>query len=364
MKTVNQVILTISEADKFARSRNPHHHRLALLLLDNIIELQLRRKSEAAFAFADMSWFMGARKHDRKQRKSVSRNHADLLALAVSENWITEDEANLLAFAHRLRNRAYHEGESEDEVDMQLGITLLYRFVRRYFPAWRGARFGMGLSGRAPIPVEDATNDESGWTPLLFGFEEDGHADFGSEDHWAEVLKHCLTFDDSIDVRPLIKRRIDNLLDDVENSVHQITEDDNMNFVPVLAGRFSKVTHVFCCCPKVSKSRIGPEGALNIYLAVLDAEQRLLDISDEAERDREFHKLVGDHQFQPDVISSLDLKPYRAIAATVLERSEAEGIAQFLKIEEELEKIGRAARECARDLDSYVELLIAERRGK
>jgi hypothetical protein len=48
----------------------------------------------------------------------------------------------------------------------------------------------------------------------------------------------------------------------------------------------------------------------------------------------------------------------------VTERTEAEGITQFLTIEEELKKVGRAARECARDLDRYIDLEIDIRRGK
>jgi hypothetical protein len=365
MKIVNQILVTLKEADTFARSQNPHHHRLALLLLDNIIELQLRRKSDTAFAYADMTWFSGPRKHSGKQRKKVSRNHADLLALAVAEKWITEDESNLLALAHRIRNRAYHEGDSEDKVDLQIGITLLYRLIRRHFPVWRNGWNGLQEFPNAAIPVADVAQDKSGHSPLLFGFEGNGgYYNFLSEEHWVEVLKRCLMYDDSADIRPLIKRRIDNLLEDVEGWVNVLTEDDNQNFVPALADRFSKITHVFCCCPKVSKARIGPAGALNIYLAVLDDEERLLDIEDEQERDKEFHKLVGDHQFQPDVLSSLDLEPYREIAETVLERTEAEGITHFLTIEKDLKKIGRAARECGGDLDLHLEREADIRRGK
>jgi hypothetical protein len=33
MNTVNQVILTLREADNLARSMNPHHHRLTIVLL-------------------------------------------------------------------------------------------------------------------------------------------------------------------------------------------------------------------------------------------------------------------------------------------------------------------------------------------
>jgi hypothetical protein len=136
------------------------------------------------------------------------------------------------------------------------------------------------------------------------------------------------------------------------------------NFVPVLAQRFAPISHVFCCCPKVSKSRINAAGALNIYLAVLEHEERLLDIADEAKRDEEFHLLVKNHPFKLDVIESLDLDTYRAIAETVTERPEAEGIAEFLTIEEQLKKIGQAARECSGDLGIHIDYLIDVARGK
>jgi hypothetical protein len=248
-------------------------------------------------------------------------------------------------------------------VDLRIGIVLLYRFVRRRFPEWKNGRFGMALTPRQPIPIEEAASDNSGWSPLLFGFEEDGHYDFLSQEHWSKVLECCLTFDDTIDLRPQIRRRIDNLIEGVQGSIDQITDDDRIDFAPVLAARFSPISHVFSC-PKVLKSRIGPVGALNIYLAVLEAEERLLDIAGEAERDKEFRKLIGEHEYQDDVISSLNLDKYRTVAETVTERTEAEGIAQFLAIEEDLKKLARAAKECASDLDNHIQFLIDERRGK
>jgi hypothetical protein len=364
VETVNQIIVTLKEADTFARSLNPHHHRLAIVLLDNIIELQLRRKAETAFAWDRTTAYSGVRQHDRKRRKSVTKYHADLLALTVSESIISEDESNLLAFAHRIRNRAYHEGDSEDRVDLRLGITLLYRFVRKHFPAWKNGWSAMRITPDPAIPVEDVSNDKSGMSPLLFGFEEDGHHNFQSESHWLNVLGACLKFDDSIDLRPLIKRRIDNLIESIDGWLCQITEDDNINFILVLAQRFSVLTHMFGHDPRLPNAKIGPVGALNIYLAVLDQEERLLDIEDETERDQEFQKLVKAHKFQKDVISSLDLDKYRSIADSVTEGTESEGITQFFQIEEELKKVRRAAHECSSDLDNHLQLELDIRRGK
>jgi hypothetical protein len=363
MNTANQIILTLREADTLARSQNPHHHRLAIVLLDNIIELQLRRKSEWTFALDRTTWATGVRKHDRKQRKGVSQKHADLLDLAVAEDWITEAESKSLAFAHRIRNRAYHEGDSEDEVDLQIGITLLYRIIRHRFPEWRTSMIWQEFPSLGPIPIENAASDPTGNAPLILGTDGPKSSFLGDEG-WAEFLGGCLTYDDAKDIRPLTWRWIENLIDDVQNSLDYLTEDEKMNYVPVLARRFAPVSHVFCCCPKVSQSRISAVGALNIYMAVLGEEERLLDIPDEAKRNEEFHKLVAQHPFNTDMIASLDLDTYRVKAESVAECSEAEGIAQFLEIEKQLKKIGNAARECAGDLGGYIDFQIDVMRGK
>lgn len=364
MNTANQIILTLREADTLVCSRNPHHHRMAIVLLDNIIELQLRRKSEWTFAMDRTNWAMGVRKHDRKQRKNVSRNHADLLALSVTEKWLTEDESKSLAFAHRIRNRAYHEGDAEDEVDLQIGITLLYRIIRYRFPDWRGGMIWQEFPHLGPLPIVDAATDSSGNAPLTFGTDDENCSSYLSDDSWAEFLRTCLNYDDTRDIRPLIKKRIENLVDDVQDSLGYLTEDEKQNFVPVLAHRFAPISHVFCCCPKVSKSRIDAVGAMNIYMAVLEKEEELLDIADEAKRDEAFHKLVGQHPYRSDMLATLDLDTYRVIAETVTERPEGEGIAEFLEIEKQLKKIGRAARECAGDLGVHIDYLIDVARGK
>lgn len=262
MNTANQILVTLREADLFARSQNPHHHRLAIVLLDNIIELQLRRKAEWTFAMDRTYSFMGVRKHDRKQRKGVSKYHAELLALAVGEDLLVAEESMSLAFAHRIRNRAYHEGDAEDEVDFQIGMTLLYRIIRRRFPEWRE------YPSLGPIPIEDAATDPTGNAPLTFG-DDHGNSAHPGDDGWSDFVRNCLTYDDTRDIRPLIKRRIENLVNDVQDSLDYLTEDEKQNFVPVLAHRFAPISHVFCCCPTVSKSRINAVGALNIYLAVL-----------------------------------------------------------------------------------------------
>ncbi|HET6324465.1 MAG TPA: hypothetical protein VFG04_07175 [Planctomycetaceae bacterium] len=370
METVNRILVTLVEANHLACATNPHHQRLAIVLLDNIIELELRRTAEKAFLWDRTTWYAGVRKHNRKRRNLVSRQFHELLTLAAEESLITDDDTQQLAYTHRVRNRVFHQGWPEDSSDLLLSITLLYRFIRRHFPIWRSSGWLM-LPRESAIPIAEAKDDHSGRAPLLFGFEDpkseeclDFMHGFQSESHWSRVLEHCLTFDDSRDVRPLIKQRITNLLDKIEQRIDYLTESDLTDFNSVLAQRFSIMTPVFEEYEIQGKAMRDPATALNIYLAVLDSEERLLDIADPAERAAKFHEILDAHKFRPDIISSLQLDEYRQRAQRVTTQSEPIGITQFLEIEERLEAVGRAASECALDLDAYEQWMLDCSRGK
>ena len=51
MRIKNQIFMQLREANRYACAKNPHLRRLAVVLLDNIIEFQLWRKADRAFLF-------------------------------------------------------------------------------------------------------------------------------------------------------------------------------------------------------------------------------------------------------------------------------------------------------------------------
>ena len=371
MQNINQVLITLAEANRFACARNPHHQRLALVLLDNVVELQLRRKSEKSLMFDSTTWYSGVRKHDRKRRKRVSRFHGELLDLAVEEDWITEQVSLLLRYAHGLRNHFYHEGREKDETDLQLGITLLFRFINNYFPIWRGAGMLMCIPSEAPISIENAMTDESGRAPLQFGFEQIDEDDlfgatngFQKSDCWKQILENIISYDFPCDVRPLISKRIENLIDEVDRHIKRLTEYDDSDFNGVMAHRFAIMTPWFSQNERDGKQINDPRVAVNIYLAVLHHEERLLDIADPKERAAEFHRIVNEHNFNKDIISSIPVDEYRRIARDVKFKPEADGISQFLRVQSELQPMENALLECAMDLNGYTQLMIDTIRGK
>ena len=371
MKNINQILVTITEANRLATAKNPHHQRLALLLLDNVIEIQLRRRSEMAMMFDETTWYSGVRMYDRKRRKKVARFHGELLGLAVEEGFITAQDQQLLSYGHRLRNHLYHEGREEDDTDLELGICLLFRFIANYFPDWRGAGMLMMIPSESAIAHTEAMSDQSGQAPLKFGFESEDpdtlFADtngFSKSDHWQSILDTMITFDLKMDVRPLIARRIQNLIDRLQRNIGFLTEYDDNDFNGVLGHRFAIMTDWFFENQKNDNAMNDPRVAVNIYLAVMEHEERLLDIEDPNERAREFANIVNAHDFKKDILSSIDFAGYQQLIDDVASKSEAEGIKHFLDSESQLRKLGGAVEECAMDLDGYTQHMIDVIRGK
>ncbi|MEQ8854898.1 hypothetical protein [Gimesia sp.] len=370
MKSINQVLITIIEANRLVNAQNPHHQRLGLLLLDNIIEVQFRRRVEIAMMFDKTTWSSGVRKYNRRRRVKVARFHGELLALGVEENFITTQDQQMLAYGHRLRNHLYHEGREEDETDLDLGICLLFRFIVKHFPDWRGASGVMMIPPEPAIPYTEAMSDQSGQAPLMFGFEEvdpdvlfPDTEDFFKIDHWRSILSAIVTYDFKKDVRPLIAQRIQNLLDQLKSNIEFLTRDDDNDFNGVFSQRFAIMTNWFLENEKKSCPMNNPNVAVNIYLALNGHEERLLDIEDPNERQIEFFKVLNSHDFKKDILSSIDFARYQHLIDTVQTQSEAEGIANFLVAENELRELVDAVDECATDLDGYTQFMIDVIRG-
>lgn len=371
MKNINQILITITEANRLAIAMNTHHQRLALLLLDNVIEIQLRRRSEMAMMFDETTWYSGVRKYDRKRRNKIARFHGELLALAVEEGYITAQDQQLLSYGHRLRNHLYHEGREEDDTDLELGLCLLFRFIAEYFPEWRGAGMLMMIPSESAVPYTEAMSDPSGQAPLKFGFESvdpdtlfadtDG---FSKSDHWQSILDTIITFDFKRDVRSLIAQRIQNLIDRLQRNIAFLTEYDDNDFNGVLGHRFAIMTDWFFENERKGNTMNDPRVAVNIYLAVMEHEERLLDIEDPTDRAKEFADIVNGYDFRKDILSSIDFARYQQLIDDVPTKSEAKGIELFLDTENQLRNVADAVDECAMDLDGYTQHMIDVIRGK
>ncbi len=371
MKLLNQVIIQLYEANRFARSRNPHYRRLAVVLLDNLVELQLSRKAEFELIYDRTTWYSGVRKHNRKTRQSISRRHPELLAFAEAQGWITSDDVRLIGFAHRVRNSFYHKGRYDD-ADAEIAIVLLYRFIERYLPLWRNSQFGVMVSPHDAIRVEEAIDDATGFCPIDFDFDDANDEDvlayssqYSDGEHWQKVVSEVLNYRGDHPAPVLIQQQLLALLDSIEDSLTFVKGDGKgIDFYDVMTWRFAVFSGIFTAFMMDGRQLHKPEVALHFYLASLDEEERLLDIADPREREKAFHELLDSRPFNPKPISRQRLSAVRREAKKMSKLGEGEAIEKFLKIEEELDPLARALKNLASDLDGHIQHLIDVARGK
>ncbi len=248
MESMNKIFMQLREADKYARAKNPHLRRFAVMLLDNVIELQLRRKAQWESARDRTTWYDGVRRHGHKVRKQVLRNNAELYEFARQIDWISEDGYRILTYAHEVRNECYHEGRYE-RIDVELAIRLLYKFIREYFPTWRTCLPMISISPYDAIPIEEAAED-GGFSPLIvipgeFWRDELKQSDVVQDPkYWEGALDRLLRYTPADDLRMLIFKKLTELLDSTETYLDSITENP-MDYNWVLSNRFCVCTPAF-----------------------------------------------------------------------------------------------------------------------
>jgi hypothetical protein len=367
MDVANQILTQLSEADRLANARNPHCRRLALVLLDNIVELQLRRQAERAFIFDATRW-KAVRAHNRSKRRQVLRYHAPLVEFAQSQGWIDRDDEILIKFAHQVRNSTYHEGRF-DSSDGELAIRLLYGLIKRRFPEWGTGRGIFFCPDEAPMPISKAHLNESGRAPL-FADDADPPAkekamslDDGRE--WILQIPRVLTYEGERSTREIIHDRIASYIDAVERDVLWIRKDSKgLNLLDMLSWRLTILTPAFSQAYLRGEHASDYNWALNVYASLLPEEERLLDIDSPHDRAAACNDLFRKHRFRKEFMPIRQLRRLRESAMKALSLPEARSIQWFLKMEERLREKSEVLREFSRDLDGYIQWLVDFARGK
>jgi hypothetical protein len=367
MKKTNQVFLQLREANRYASSKNPLQRRWAVIMLDNIVELQLVKMFERELRWDFTTPWGGVRQYSDAVRDKTSFRRGELHKFAQKQGWISQDDNHLLRYACRVRNAFYHQGRS-DEDDAELTIRLLYRSIEKYFPRWRVTASIIQISTSDPVLLSAADDDASANAPILVGCEGKNHrgnnasGKIQSEEYWTKALRRILTYRPRENIRRLIKTKVTKILDDMSDRLASIDESRNLDFTAVAARRFNVFSPIFGQIWAEGK-RLSVAGALNIYMAVLKDEEKLLDIPDPVERAKAFDKLVADHGFVSNAAMRKKITNCRRQAQRILKKNAGEGVAEFLRLETELTTMAEAIREISWDLDNYINMLIAERRG-
>lgn len=146
------------EAARFGKSEDFRFKRLAVILLDNFIEIQLSALIKEKFNW-DGAFIFQNKKYKQKERIKILNYYDELLKTCVKENIINEQELFLLSFCHDIRNNLYHKiGEEELLVNVALRVLNEIIIIRQ--PEWKNARMftTYNIKSHDPYRVNKKTN--------------------------------------------------------------------------------------------------------------------------------------------------------------------------------------------------------------
>ncbi len=357
MYITNQILIQLNEATLLANSGNPHKKRLAVILLDNMIEVQLRRKIDNLFSWDRTTWYRGSRKFTRSERKKATRGFKELLKFAVDSKWISADERDELTFSHRVRNLSYHTGKDNSFYEQQLhkpveiALYLLYSFISNRFLEW-----GTCTSLREGCPVPP----QPGYEIVQFG----SHKSF---DPWVAVLPSILDYhcDESIPV--LISDYLYTSISDTLNQISYIEEYLNSgNDFNYVLNQYWYLTDIYGKKIKENEILNDLKDILFFYSYLRKYGETLEDIDDLDARHQEAQRFHNEFSKNPDeyLIRREGLNRILDRSKSLRKDTSASAVKRFVSICQRLQDLQDDIFNAYGDLDAFILSEYERHKGK
>lgn len=118
MKFYTQIFQQLCRAGEEIDKNNTISARLALILVDNVIETLIHR--QVRYLFSEENVFLRPShelRHTIEERKKILRNFNDLVNFFKNETGlISNDYCDMILICHKFRNEAYHENFLREEI--------------------------------------------------------------------------------------------------------------------------------------------------------------------------------------------------------------------------------------------------------
>ena len=217
MRRALMLMKQLHEAQKFILKDDVNSKRLALILLDNFIEVQLFAQVEQCFWWGNRLRYSYRRcgeeyekfRYSKKMQEKALKYHDALLDVAASEGYIEKEDLHLIKFAHKKRNASYHSFE-EEETLTKVGIYLLYVMICKYQKRW-------GNAGDMLIYSSEDVLDEE----LAFFGVKYGNFSFCWEHYWDGFYYKFFRVDslERLNVPQILSNYVMNILCETEKSI-------------------------------------------------------------------------------------------------------------------------------------------------
>lgn len=161
------------EAARLGKSEEFRFKRLAVILLDNFVEIQLSALIKEKFSW-DGAFIFQEKKYKQRDRKKILNYYDELLKTCVKESIINEQELFLLSFCHDIRNNLYHKID-EEELLVNVALRILKEIITNRQPEWKTARRFTSFSSKSFDPYGSSKkkgllpggNSEEDWRYFL-----------------------------------------------------------------------------------------------------------------------------------------------------------------------------------------------------
>lgn len=180
MENIYKLKTQLEEAARLANSSVPGHDRLAVILMDNFIELQLGKQMFFRFRSEYLNKYKTL-KYPIDKRKEILFSYDKLLKACQQEGVITVHERHMLGFCHDIRNRLYHRGD-DDSLLIKTALHILHNIIVVHQPEWCGG------TDIIQIPIDaDLEHPFSKKRRMELG---DKAYEIGSREDWSDFVKY------------------------------------------------------------------------------------------------------------------------------------------------------------------------------
>lgn len=169
MEKVNLLKTQLAEAAEFANSNRFGHKRLAVILLDNFIEIQLTSLMKQKF---EWNVYLKGNIYSIDRKFKIQNHFDELIKASLEEEIITPNEKMLLGFCHKIRNNLYHKA-NEEKLLTQVAIIILSDIIKEHQHKWKNARMLTSYRSDTIDPYEignssiSSGNSEENWKKFL-----------------------------------------------------------------------------------------------------------------------------------------------------------------------------------------------------
>jgi len=357
MYITNQVLIQLNEANLLANSGSPHNKRLSVILLDNIIEVQLRRKIDKTFSWDRTTWYRGSRKFSKLERDKANRGFKEMLKFAVDSKWITTGERDELSFCHSVRNLSYHTGKDNSLSDQQLhkpveiALYILFSFISNRFLDWGTCT---SLQEGCPAPPQP------GYEIVQFGSHK-------SSDPWDVVLPSILNYhcDESISVliSEYLTKSISDTIDQISYIEKYLSSGNDFNYV---LNQYWYLTDIYGNRIKRNEKLNDPEEILSFYSYLRNYKEILEDIDDIVTRHQTAHDFHNEFSKNPDeyLIKPEGLNRILDRSKLLNKDTSASAVKKFVNMRKTLQNLQDDIFNAYIDLDAFILSEFERHKGK